>query len=173
MKKKKVLLIDMDNTIADFTGGVNEDEKVEFSPESMFEEGFFYNLKPVVGALGAIKKLIDSDLFDVWICSIPVSGLHNSYSDKSAWIAKYFPKLIGKIILCQNKKMIKADLAIDDKKDNFDGSVRVYNPVVRKANQRYEWHRLAEQLIAEERDYQEKQGTADHVPKFDDIGSLI
>ena len=88
----------------------------EWTPESLcLKRVSFTTSKPVDGAIGAVKKLVDSNMFDIWICSVPVAGLHGSYSDKSKWVSKYFPALYKKIILCQDKKMIFADYAIDDR----------------------------------------------------------
>ena len=144
--KKPILLIDLDETLADFSGALPEKQQGEWTPESMFEEGFFYNLKPIDGAIGAVKKLVDSNMFDIWICSVPVAGLHESYSDKSRWVSKYFPALYNKIILCQDKKMVIADYAIDDRPELYNESVKVFNPVTRKANRRYKWHKIVEDL---------------------------
>ena len=143
---KPILLIDLDETLADFSGALPEKQQGEWTPESMFEEGFFYNLKPIDGAIGAVKKLVDSNMFDIWICSVPVAGLHGSYSDKSKWVSKYFPALYNKIILCQDKKMVIADYAIDDRPELYNECVKVFNPVTRKANRRYKWHKIVEDL---------------------------
>ena len=147
--KKPILLLDLDEVLADFKGGVTDEEKTEWCPETMYEEGFFFNLKPVSGAMGAVKKLFDSGLFDIHICSTPVAGLHGSYSDKSKWIGKYFPYLFNRIILTQNKTLIKADIAIDDRPEIYSSEVRVIDPRTRKANQRFKWHKIAEDLIEE------------------------
>ena len=149
--KKPILLIDMDEVLADFKGGVTDEEKTEWCPETMYEEGFFFNLKPVSGAMGAVKKLWESDLFDIHICSTPVAGLHWSYSDKSAWISKYFPYLYKRIILTQNKKLITADIAIDDRPELYNDGVRTIDPRTRKANQRFQWHHIVEDLINQEK----------------------
>lgn len=146
--KRPVLFIDMDDTIADFGSGCREDEKTERAPESMWENNFFMRLKPVPGAIGAVKKLWDSGKFDIYICSIPVAGMHESYSDKSAWISRYFPYLYDRIILCQDKSLLKYDYIIDDNEQwRLCADVKGIDPVTRKANQRFKWHKIAEDLI--------------------------
>ena len=165
--KKPILLIDMDEVLADFKGGVTDEEKTEWCPETMYEDGFFFNLKPISGAMGAVKKLFDSGLFDIHICSTPVAGLHGSYSDKSKWINKYFPYLYNRIILTQNKTLVKADIAIDDRPEIYSSEVRVIDPRTRKANQRFQWHKIAEDLIEEFSEI-EKANIVDEILGLDD-----
>ena len=148
--KKPILLLDMDDTLADFGSGCTEEEKTEYAPESMWRDNFFMRLKPMAGAIGAVKKLWDSGLFDIYICSVPVAGLHESYSDKSAWVSRYFPYLYDRIILCQDKSLLEYDYIIDDnEKWREHAKTKGINPKVRKANQRYHWHKIAEDLIDE------------------------
>lgn len=150
--RKPILLIDMDDTLACFASGCPEEQKTEYAPEAMWENNFFMRLKPMAGAIGAVKKLWDSGLFDIYICSVPVAGLHESYSDKSAWISRYFPYLYDRIILTQDKSLLDFEYIIDDNEKWRDcASVKGINPKTRKANQRFKWHKIAEDLINEVR----------------------
>ena len=116
MESKKILLLDMDNTLFDFTAGLGRTSTLEpkYNPPEMYRPGFFKNLKPTPGAVEAVKRLIESDKYDIYICSKPVAVLPDSYSDKVESIITHFPELSDKIILTQNKFLIKADIIIDD-----------------------------------------------------------
>lgn len=113
---KLILFIDMDNTICDFSGSIAHKywEKKERNPSGMFEKNFFRDLEPLPGAIAAIKELINSNLYDIFILTQPVSSLPSSYAEKAAWVLTYLPELKDKIIMCQDKKMIKGDILIDD-----------------------------------------------------------
>jgi 5'(3')-deoxyribonucleotidase len=108
---KKILYIDMDDTIADFTGSSVFDSG--FDVAKMYEPGFFLNLKPIDGALVAVRALIRLG-FDVQILSQPVAESAHSYLEKAQWINLYFPELILKVNLTQDKGLFKGHYLVDD-----------------------------------------------------------
>lgn len=122
---KEIILIDMDEVIVDFYSHPTlKIPKDEYNHPNMFEEGYFRNLKPLPGAIKAVRKLINSNEYDVYIATKPVAELPYSYSDKVRWIKEYLPELESKIILAQVKGMLKGDYLIDDTPENakgFDG----------------------------------------------------
>ena len=116
--EEPVLFIDMDGVIADFdrshhfVGG----RERERHPHEMYEEGFFESLPVVRGARYAIRALLDSKKYKIYILSKPVRHSPLSYSEKSAWIWKHFPELGEFIILSQNKTLLSGPnrILIDD-----------------------------------------------------------
>lgn len=120
---KKIIFIDMDDTIADFVGA--EVFKNGLDVPKMYEPGFFLSLKPVEGALVAVRQLIALG-YEVEILSQPVAESYHSYLEKVQWIALYFPELINKINLTQNKGNFVGDYLIDDNpgkwKDKFEAN---------------------------------------------------
>lgn len=118
--KKVIILIDMDDTIADFcahpvfAGKIVNDNNCT----AMFEPGFFLSLKPVDGALKAVRQLIRMG-FDVQIATQPVAESPHSYSEKIQWLGMWFPELISKVNMVQDKGMLKADFLIDDRADKW------------------------------------------------------
>lgn len=111
--KKKVLYIDMDDTIADFLGH-SVFEKVDGKDVTpMFEIGFFRSLKPIDGALWAVRALIQMG-FDVQILTQPLAHSPHCYSEKVQWIGMWFPELIEKINMVQNKGLLRGHYLIDD-----------------------------------------------------------
>jgi 5'(3')-deoxyribonucleotidase len=108
----------MDDTSAAFIG----DERLNYIPivhtfqnyPEMHLENFFRQLKPLDGAIEGINKLIDSDLFEIYILSVPLHSSPHSYSEKVQWIHEHLPRLSDKIIFTQNKGIIAGDYLIDD-----------------------------------------------------------
>ena len=134
---RKVILIDLDNTMVSSTDGIVEWAKarsdVEVDVESdkyhvgswhptlqlrqaFEEEEFFYNLKPYPDAIEAVKAL--ARIHDVIICSAPTSHLFKTSADqKTRWINDFLPTLDGKptrLILCDDKTLVRGDYLIDD-----------------------------------------------------------
>lgn len=110
---KKIVYIDMDDTIADFMRAPVFVTYGKFDVAEMFEPGFFLSLKPIEGALVAVRQIIRMG-YDVQILSQPVAESAHSYSEKVQWIGQHFPELIGKINLTQDKGLFKGDYLIDD-----------------------------------------------------------
>lgn len=101
----------MDDTIADFIGSATVNGAFDYL--RMYEPGFFFKLKPIDGALVAVRQLIALG-YDVQILSQPVADSPCSYTEKVQWIGIHFPDLIYKINLTQNKGQFIGDYLIDD-----------------------------------------------------------
>ncbi len=107
---KKLIFVDMDDCIADF-GGFYGADPVDDS--KMFEPKFFRNLKPVSGALVGVRKLIRLG-FEVQILTQPVAESPRCYAEKVQWIGMWFPELVNKINMMQDKGLARGDYLIDD-----------------------------------------------------------
>lgn len=79
----------------------------------MYEPGFFLQLKPVEGALASVRALMRMG-YDVHILSRPIAESPQSYTEKAQWVGMWFPDLINKLNLTQNKEFFKGDYLIDD-----------------------------------------------------------
>lgn len=114
----KKLCVDMDDTIANFIG----DERLHLIPivpqhvdfPEMHKEEFFLKLKPIKGAIESVREIIQSGKYDVYILSVPLYTSSHCYLEKVEWIKKHLPELSKKIILTQDKGLIRADILIDD-----------------------------------------------------------
>jgi len=119
----KLVFLDLDDTLADFTG--SEVFSHPFDVSHMYEKGFFLNLKPTEGSLVAVRQIIRMG-YDVHILSQPVAESAHSYSEKVLWIGLWFPELINKIHFTQDKGLFKGDYLIDDNpakwKDKFESN---------------------------------------------------
>jgi 5'(3')-deoxyribonucleotidase len=112
---KKIVYIDMDDTIADFGNDpvFNGEQPTEQSVSVMYEPGFFFGLKLIPGALSGVRALIRLG-YDVHILTQPVAESAHSYSEKAQWIAIHFPELVSKIHMTQDKGRFLGDFLIDD-----------------------------------------------------------
>lgn len=139
---KKIILIDMDDTLCDFTLGFHKELKKENVPmrikkidpsdrsfyhlaqnypdeysdliiNILMKKGFIENLRPVKDSIKVINRLMEK--YTVFFCSSPLKcSLSTSSEEKHKWIQKYF-KTSENLILTNDKTLIKADYLIDDK----------------------------------------------------------
>lgn len=152
-----LILIDMDDTIADFGASPVFGEFIDDS--KMYEPGFFRDLKPVDGALVAVRKLAKLG-FEIQICTQPVAQSPHCYAEKTQWIGMYFPELIPGMNMVQDKGLMKADYLIDDNlkkwKSKFEknGGKFIHFPYVRKSNNhKAAWEQIVKYFenVAEEK----------------------
>lgn len=113
METKPRLFIDMDGVLADFVGALPIKER-RYNPPVMFEPGFFLNLRPMKGAISAIRELILSDKYDLHILTQPGANCPISYAEKAQWICMWLPELKNKITMTQNKGLCVGEYLIDD-----------------------------------------------------------
>lgn len=123
---KPVLLIDMDEVLCDFYNHpifpfVRRKHDRAYMNRMMRGLDFWTGLQPIKGSLGAVKELLKSGRFDIYICTKPVKESAECYKGKMLWIDKYLPELVGKIIMCQDKGMVLGDYLIDDNLINKHG----------------------------------------------------
>jgi 5'(3')-deoxyribonucleotidase len=108
---KKILYIDMDDTLCDFTASYKEKKTSKIChPQSQYG---FKNLKPIEGAIDAYNEL--DLIYDVWILSRP--SVHNPlcYTEKRVWVEEHLGfERCRKLILSPNKALLKGDFLIDD-----------------------------------------------------------
>lgn len=117
---KKIVFIDMDDTIADFANSeAFKGQKLSESiVHAMYEPGFFLNLKPIAGSLSAVRAISKLG-YDVHILTQPLLESAHCYSEKVQWIALHFPDLIGKIHMTQNKGLFVGGYLIDDNAEKW------------------------------------------------------
>jgi 5'-nucleotidase len=114
IEEKKILYIDLDDTICDFSTAYTE-SKTKYPdviyPQSQY--GFFINLNPMEGAIEAVNKLRTK--FDVYILTRPSYMNPLCYTEKRLWIEKHFDlSFCENLILCSKKHLLKGDYLIDD-----------------------------------------------------------
>ena len=137
-----IILIDQDSTLADWESGFldnwkkdhpNEisiaiEKRTQFEtcldyPEHLRDKvestyhapGFFLNLKPILGAIEAVRKMIRLG-HHVFICTAPLFTYEYCIVEKYQWVEKYLGRDFTKrIIMTKDKTLIHGDILIDDK----------------------------------------------------------
>jgi len=133
---KKIVLIDLDNTIIDWNQGLKDklsndldiynrkywciyksfDQK--YHPEIkkvLKQEKFYFELRPNPDAIQTVKKLnTNYDVF--FLTSPPKISIDNAILCKIKWINKYFGEdYLDKLIITYDKTLVMGDILIDDK----------------------------------------------------------
>jgi 5'(3')-deoxyribonucleotidase len=146
-RKPLILLIDMDNVLVNFDASprIPAAAKQLHDHPAIQEPGFFDELLPLPGAIQAVNALLDSGLYDIYICTQPVWSNSNSYMEKADWIAAYLPRLSSKIIMTQNKCLIKGYFLIDDnlKWRDFGGIFIHFD----HKNAQNSWRKITDSLV--------------------------
>lgn len=137
-KKMGVLLVDMDGTLADLDGELvrrlkergseslanlvigrpnfEYEAKLEaIAKPIMAEPGFFVSLKPIAGAVQALKHL-QADGWEVYFCTSPLSSYEYCVPEKYKWIEIHFGReWTSRIIVTKDKTLVRGDYLIDDR----------------------------------------------------------
>jgi 5'-nucleotidase len=145
MAQGKTVLIDMDNTLAQFDlefgkrwaaaypkGSLDliahrkhfeleqnfpdDPAAEEAAIKVMSEPGLFIAFEPAEGCVKAVKEMVDAGL-SVFFCSAPLPFQYEScVAEKYAWVRHHFgEEFLSKIIITRDKTVIKGNVLIDDK----------------------------------------------------------
>lgn len=117
---KKILYLDMDNVLVDFTSAFpyfSEDIHTEYAGRLDEVPSIFSKMQPLFGAIDAYNELIH--LFDTYILSTAPWENPSAWSDKLIWVKKYLGNSAHKrLILSHNKNLNAGDFLVDDRLKN-------------------------------------------------------
>lgn len=120
---KPIVFIDMDGVLANFCASpmFENADQIKNNPPRMYDQYFFETLPPIDGAMSQVRRLIQSEMYHIEILTKPVRFTHYSYSEKAAWIWKWFPELGDKVNMTQNKTLFAAPnrILVDDSLDDW------------------------------------------------------
>jgi 5'(3')-deoxyribonucleotidase len=121
------IFVDMDGVVVDFEGYMTEYNLTAY--ETKNKVGAYLNMKPIEGAIAAVRELIELG-FDVWVATKPPTGVAHAYSEKAEWIFMGIPELSHKLIITHDKGLLgdEHDFLCDDRPDKancgeFKGTV--------------------------------------------------
>ena len=104
----------MDNVLVDFASGIAKlDERMLNEYEGHLDDvpGIFALMDPLPGAREAVLKLAEK--YDVYILSAAPWKNPSAWSDKVAWVTKYFDDVFHKrLILSHHKDFVKGDYPV-------------------------------------------------------------
>ena len=117
MMNKKRLYFDMDGVIVDFVSALKlQSEETLKEYEGRLDEipGLFGQMKPMPGALEAVRKL--NEKYDCYILSTAPWRNPSAWSDKVEWITKHLEDVFyKKMVITHCKHLCKGDYLIDDR----------------------------------------------------------
>jgi len=132
--KKKIVYIDMDGVMVDFGKAIKDwfiahphlQERYKTFPDHI--QGLFRIAPPIKGAIEAVKKLHESDKYELFIATAAPWGNPQSNTDKRFWIEDYFGDMFHKrVVITHRKDLLVGDYLIDDRlkngADEFNGEL--------------------------------------------------
>jgi 5'(3')-deoxyribonucleotidase len=138
VKQKPRLYLDMDNMLVDFHSNPHWHIPQDYwNHPYMYQKDYFYDLKPMPGAEKFVGKLEYYNYYDLWILTQPLKDWPPCFGDKAAWVNKYFPNLQDKLIMTQDKHVVRPGILIDDnpKWSKFDAFFIQFYPYRQKEEQ--------------------------------------
>lgn len=131
---RKVLYIDMDNTLVDFRArldGIDPVLRERYAGREDELPGLFALMPPMAGALEAFREL--SSIFDTYILSTAPWGNPSAWQHKVEWVHVHFgidrnTPAYKRLILSHHKHLNQGDFLVDDRPshngaDRFGGEV--------------------------------------------------
>ncbi len=117
---KKILYVDMDNVLVDFSAAIKKlDKETLIKYEGRLDEvpGIFSLMPPIEYAINSYAQL--SEWFDTYILSTSPWENPSAWSDKLHWVKQYLADPAYKrLILSHNKHLNYGDYLIDDRPHN-------------------------------------------------------
>jgi 5'-nucleotidase len=117
---KKVLYVDMDNVLVDFSSGIARlDPALVREYEGRLDEvpGIFARMDPVAGAIDSFTTLARH--FDTYVLSTSPWENSSAWSDKLSWVKQHLGDAAYKrLVLTHHKNLNVGDYLIDDRTKN-------------------------------------------------------
>ena len=117
---KKILYIDMDNVLVDFSSGIERiPNRLQIEYQGRLDEvpGIFSLMKPLCRAISSFGRL--SQKYDTYILSTAPWENPSAWGDKNLWVKKYLgERAYKRLILTHHKNLNLGDFLIDDRTAN-------------------------------------------------------
>ena len=118
---KKILYIDLDNTLVDFPSGIarlSEEDTATYEGNYDDTPGIFALMDPMPGAIEAHAEL--AKLFHTYLLSTAPWNNASAWHDKLLWVQKHIGRVEGtpaykRLILSHHKQLNRGDYLVDDR----------------------------------------------------------
>jgi 5'(3')-deoxyribonucleotidase len=122
--QRKILYIDMDNVLVDFSSAVrrlSDDLLCEYDSRLDEVPGIFARMDPMPGAIDSFHQLVP--MFDTYILSTSPWENPSAWSDKLLWVKRHLGQAAYKrLILTHHKNLNAGHFLVDDRtKNGVDG----------------------------------------------------
>ena len=143
----------MDNVLVDFKSGIDcLDETTIKEYEGRLDDvpGIFSLMSPMPGTIEAVHTL--SGFFDLYILSTAPWLNETAWSDKLAWIKKYFGNdkdsvFYKRLIISHHKNLNQGDFLIDDRTKN--GADEFTGELIQFGSRKFpNWEAVVEYLVS-------------------------
>jgi 5'(3')-deoxyribonucleotidase len=133
---KKILYIDLDNTLVDFKSGIDRLTAAnvkKYAGSYDDTPGIFALMEPMTGAIDAYKLLAEA--FDTYILSTAPWNNPSAWQDKLEWVQLHLGIAAGtpaykRLILSHHKNLNRGDFLVDDRPNNgaseFEGKLLLF-----------------------------------------------
>ena len=150
---RKILYIDLDNTLVDFPSGIaalSDEERDTYLDRYDECPGIFALMDPLPGALEAYRQL--SSAFDTYILSTAPWLNSSAWSHKLEWVHRHLGDEPGspsykRLILSHHKDLNRGDFLVDDRPNN--GAERFEGEWLQIQSARFpDWSSVTDYLLA-------------------------
>ena len=126
---KKIVYVDLDGVMVDLEAHVlarhGEQGLAKIGMLTSVDKGLFLDPPAIEGAIEAIKKLSESEEYEVFFLSTAPWSNPQSWMDKRIWVQKNLGKLAFKrLMLSHRKDLLMGDFLIDDRTKNGAGEFK-------------------------------------------------
>lgn len=135
-RESKRVFVDMDGVLCEC--------RPEAGPEDRIKQGFFSSLEPRSGTLGAVRELIRSGEYSVYVLSALMTGnRRQSEEEKNGWLDRFLPELGPERRIYAESGLGKAeaaggvtgnDILLDDHTPNLEAWVTAGGKAVKVLN---------------------------------------
>ena len=156
---RPIVFFDMDGTLADFTGYADKLKRLHLVQGDSRPDCWphiFRNLKPVTGAVEAVKRISDAG-YEVYIASTNPWLNDEGAMDKIGWIKRWFggdgPEnpFYKRVILTHHKELLTGDYLIDDW--TAHGAEQFKGTLIRFGSKEFpDWKTVTDWLVARRSD---------------------
>jgi 5'-nucleotidase len=126
---KKIVYVDLDGVMVDLEANVvarhGEQGLAKIGMLTSVDKGLFLDPPAIEGAIEAIKKMSESEEYEVFFLSTAPWGNPQAWMDKRIWVQNNLGKYAHKrLMLSHRKDLLMGDYLIDDRTKNGAGEFK-------------------------------------------------